>query len=72
MNDGTGPYAFNCGAPSFRFNEEKLIKDVGPRLAAMVRDIEAVLDGAITPSKNNENKRMSMRGRASREIEGVR
>jgi hypothetical protein len=31
-----------------------------------------VLDGAITPSKNNDNKRMSMRGRASREIEGVR
>jgi DNA-binding IclR family transcriptional regulator len=72
MNDGTGPYAFNCGAPSFRFNEEKLISDIGPRLAAMVRDIEAVLDGAITPSKNNENKRMTMRGRASREIEGVR
>ena len=71
MNDGTGPYAFNCGAPSFRFNEEKLIKDVGPRLAAMVRDIEAVLDGAITPSKN-ENKRVSLRVRASREIEGVR
>jgi len=72
MNDGTGPYAFNCGAPAFRFNEEKLIKEVGPRLAAMVRDIEAVLDGAITPSKNNENKRVGMRGRASREIEGVR
>ena len=58
--------------PSFRFNEEKLINEVGPRLAAMVRDIEAVLDGAITPSKNNENKRTSMRGRATREIEGVR
>ena len=72
MNDGTGPYAFNCGAPSFRFNEEKLMKDVGPRLAAMVRDIEAVLDGAIRPAKNNENKRVGMRGRTSREIEGVR
>jgi DNA-binding IclR family transcriptional regulator len=72
MNDGTGPYAFNCGAPSFRFDEEKLINEVGPRLAAMVRDIEAVLDGAITPSKNSDNKRMGTRGRATREIEGVR
>ena len=72
MNDGTGPYAFNCGAPSFRFNEEKLMKEVGPRLAAMVRDIEAVLDGAIPPAKNNENKRVGVRGRTSREIEGVR
>jgi DNA-binding IclR family transcriptional regulator len=72
MNDGTGPYAFNCGAPSFRFNEEKLINEVGPRLTAMVRDIEAVLNGAINPPKNNEHKRMGMRGRATREIEGGR
>lgn len=72
MNDGTGPYAFNCGAPSFRFNEEKLINEVGPRLTAMVRDIEAVLDGAITPSKNNENRRMVMRGRGTREVERIR
>ena len=72
MNDGTGPYAFNCGAPSFRFNEEKLINEVGPRLAAMVRDIEAVLDGAIRPSKNNDNRRMVMRGRGTREVERIR
>jgi DNA-binding IclR family transcriptional regulator len=72
MNDGTGPYAFNCGAPSFRFNEEKLINEVGPRLTAMVRDIEAVLDGAIPPSKNNDNKRMIMRGRGTREVERIR
>jgi DNA-binding IclR family transcriptional regulator len=72
MNDGTGPYAFNCGAPSFRFNEEKLINEVGPRLTAMVRDIEAVLDGAIKPSKNNDNRRMAMRGRGTREVERIR
>ena len=24
LNDGTGPYAFNCGAPAFRFTEERL------------------------------------------------
>jgi DNA-binding IclR family transcriptional regulator len=74
MNDGTGPYAFNCGAPSFRFNEDKLIHEVGPRLVAMVRDIEAILDGALAApkNKNQENKKMSTRGRAPREIEGVR
>jgi DNA-binding IclR family transcriptional regulator len=48
LNDGTGPYAFNCGAPSFRFTEERLINDIGPRLLAMVRNIEAAL-GGIAP-----------------------
>lgn len=32
LNDGTGPYAFNCGAPAFRFTEERLRTDIGPRL----------------------------------------
>jgi DNA-binding IclR family transcriptional regulator len=48
LNDGTGPYAFNCGAPAFRFTEERLINDIGPRLLAMVRNIEATL-GGIAP-----------------------
>jgi DNA-binding IclR family transcriptional regulator len=43
LNDGTGPYAFNCGAPAFRFTEERLRTDIGPRLVAMVRSIEALL-----------------------------
>src|SRR5450631_613016 len=46
LNDGTGPYAFNCGAPAFRFTEERLRNDIGPRLVAMVRNIEAALGGA--------------------------
>jgi DNA-binding IclR family transcriptional regulator len=25
LNDGTGPYAFNCGAPAFRFTEDRLM-----------------------------------------------
>ena len=41
LNDGTGPYAFNCGAPAFRFTEDRLMNDIGPRLVAMVRNIEA-------------------------------
>ena len=43
LNDGTGPYAFNCGAPAFRFTEERLVNDIGPRLVTMVRQIEAAL-----------------------------
>jgi DNA-binding IclR family transcriptional regulator len=46
LNDGTGPYAFNCGAPAFRFTEDRLLNDIGPRLVAMVRNIEAALGGA--------------------------
>ena len=45
LNDGTGPYAFNCGAPAFRFTEERLRTDIGPRLLTMVRNIEAALGG---------------------------
>ena len=43
LNDGTGPYAFNCGAPAFRFTEDRLLNDIGPRLVAMVRNIEQAL-----------------------------
>jgi DNA-binding IclR family transcriptional regulator len=31
LNDGTGPYAFNCGAPAFKFSEVLLKNDIGPR-----------------------------------------
>ncbi len=51
LNDGTGPYAFNCGAPAFRFTEDRLRNDIGPRLVAMVRNIEAALGGAAPQSK---------------------
>lgn len=56
LNDGTGPYAFNCGAPAFRFTEERLINDIGPRLLAMVRNIEAALGGLVPHSKNKTAK----------------
>jgi DNA-binding IclR family transcriptional regulator len=45
LNDGTGPYAFNCGAPAYKFSQDKLHHEIGPRLVAMVRNIEAVLNG---------------------------
>jgi hypothetical protein len=58
LNDGTGPYAFNCGAPAFRFTEERLVNDIGPRLVAMVRNIEAALGGlALSSSEQDKEDR---------------
>ena len=58
LNDGTGPYAFNCGAPAFRFTEDRLLNDIGPRLVAMVRNIEAALGGvAPRPTQSKSKKK---------------
>jgi DNA-binding IclR family transcriptional regulator len=75
LNDGTGPYAFNCGAPAFRFTEDRLLNDIGPRLLTMVRNIEATLRGMTpqpTQSKKQENKKTRPGGRVARVAEGVR
>lgn len=78
LNDGTGPYAFNCGAPAFRFTEERLVADIGPRLVAMVRQIEAALGGMVPPIKTNKtaNKEISKKlkpgGKVARVVEGIR
>jgi DNA-binding IclR family transcriptional regulator len=72
LNDGTGPYAFNCGAPAFRFTEDRLRNDIGPRLVAMVRNIEAALGGAPPQSKKEETKRVKPGGRFARVVEGIR
>jgi DNA-binding IclR family transcriptional regulator len=73
LNDGTGPYAFNCGAPAFKFSEDRLLNDIGPRLVAMVRNIDAALNGGFaTQSTKKENKKMkSGGGRVARAIEGI-
>lgn len=76
LNDGTGPYAFNCGAPAFRFTEERLRTDIGPRLVAMVRNIEAAL-GGIAPQTNQSYKESSSKklkpgGKVARVAEGIR
>jgi DNA-binding IclR family transcriptional regulator len=42
--DGSGIFAFNCGAPSFHFSRNRLVSDIGPRLVNMVRNIEAELN----------------------------
>jgi len=72
LNDGTGPYAFNCGAPAFRFTEDRLINDIGPRLVTMVRNIEAALGGAAPKSKKEENKKLKAGGKVARLSEGIR
>lgn len=43
--DGSGVFAFNCGAPAFMLDAARLQHEVGPRLVDMVRDIEAMLAG---------------------------
>jgi DNA-binding IclR family transcriptional regulator len=43
--DGSGAFAFNCGAPSFQFTREKLEREIGPRLVNMVRNVEVDLGG---------------------------
>jgi DNA-binding IclR family transcriptional regulator len=84
LNDGTGPYAFNCGAPAFRFTEERLRNDIGPRLVTMVRNIEAALGGTAPPStqssqsklanqsKQEESKKVRAGGKVARVVEGIR
>ncbi|MBA2400629.1 MAG: IclR family transcriptional regulator [Bradyrhizobium sp.] len=71
LSDGTGPYAFNCGAPAFRFTEDRLINDIGPRLVTMVRNIEAALGGVAPQSKKPDNKKLKAGGRV-RVAEGIR
>lgn len=86
LNDGTGPYAFNCGAPAFKFSEKLLIDDVGPRLVAMVKNIEKAMTGRPAfgsvaaqdsgrPDRHNNNnhntKKMKSGGRVARLVEGT-
>jgi DNA-binding IclR family transcriptional regulator len=75
LNDGTGPYAFNCGAPAFKFSEVLLKNDIGPRLVAMVRDIETALTGSVArgpQNKENIKKIRSPGGKVARIAEGIR
>jgi DNA-binding IclR family transcriptional regulator len=72
LSDGTGPYAFNCGAPAFRFTEERLINDIGPRLLTMVRNIEAALGGMAPLSRKEDSKKLKSGGKVARVAEGIR
>jgi DNA-binding IclR family transcriptional regulator len=72
LNDGTGPYAFNCGAPAFRFTEERLRDDIGPRLLAMVRNIEAALGGMAPQMTQSKKDQKRPGGKLARVAEGIR
>jgi len=72
LNDGSGPYAFNCGAPAFRFTEDRLRNDIGPRLVAMVRNIEQALGGMAPQSKKEASKKSRVGGKVARLAEGIR
>jgi len=77
LNDGTGPYAFNCGAPAFKFSEDRLIQDIGPRLVAMVKNIEKAMTGrpgtgrADIGHSHNNTKKTKSGGRVARVAEGI-
>jgi DNA-binding IclR family transcriptional regulator len=43
--DGSGLFAFNCGAPAYLISRRRLETEIGPRLVAMVRTIEGALGG---------------------------
>jgi DNA-binding IclR family transcriptional regulator len=42
--DGSGMFAFNCGAPAFQFSRKRLESDIGPRLVNVVRNVEVDLN----------------------------
>jgi DNA-binding IclR family transcriptional regulator len=44
-SDGSGVFAFNCGAPAFQLTRERLENDIGPRLVNTVRNIQSALAG---------------------------
>lgn len=43
--DGSGTYAFNCGAPPHHFPPERLYSEVGPVMASLVRVVDDALNG---------------------------
>jgi DNA-binding IclR family transcriptional regulator len=44
-SDGSGVFAFNCGAPAFLLDRERLENEIGPRLVNLVRNVEVALNG---------------------------
>ncbi|MFC3125528.1 IclR family transcriptional regulator [Pseudoroseomonas globiformis] len=42
LPNGSGVVAMNCGAPAFLVNGDRILQEIGPRLAAVVRRIETL------------------------------
>jgi len=53
-----GPYAFNCGAPAFRFTEDRLRNDWNLRLVAMVRTRSGLGRRNAAIKKKEQNKKL--------------
>lgn len=46
--DGSGTYAFNCGAPPHHFPRERLYSEIGPAMASLARIVDDALNGRRT------------------------
>lgn len=46
--DGSGTYAFNCGAPPYHFQPDRLHSEIGPTMAALARIVDDALNGRRT------------------------
>jgi DNA-binding IclR family transcriptional regulator len=67
MPDGSGVYAFNCGAPAFSVSQERLENDVAPLLLDLVRQVHSIVTGradGVGPQleMNDTEKTTSQRG----------
>lgn len=56
MPDGSGIYAFNCGAAAFSLSRDRLEQDIGPRLLDAVRQIRTVLNGGAGEWQTGQNR----------------
>jgi len=45
LPDNSGPLAFNCGGPAFLLDRDRLVRDLGPRLVLLARNVEVALKG---------------------------
>ena len=76
LNDGTGPYAFNCAARRrFVSAEERLRNDIGPRLLAMVRTHRSSARRCQPRQllkKTRQRKSSKQEGELARVVEGIR
>jgi DNA-binding IclR family transcriptional regulator len=46
--DGSGLYAFNCGAPPHHFPHDRLYAEIGPAMVALARVVDDTLNGKRT------------------------
>ena len=59
--DGSGTYAFNCGAPPHHFPPERLYSLVGPVMASLVRVVDDALNGR-RPARSDHNWMPTVQG----------